>query len=312
MMNRVGVVGQGFVGGTMTKCLRGRGLTIETYDKFSAEKSTTKSIVDLVVSSDILFVCVPTPMKMSDGSCDTHIVDEVLGEISEAARNEAISLMEAGGKPEKKIAIIRSTVPPGTTESLQRKHPNIEIMFNPEFLREAHAENDFMNQTRIVLGGDLGKELLSRDPKGRQFGPMTQVALMYRKAFPEVPILNVSRSTAEMVKYMTNIFLATKVSLANEFYDICQTLRIDYDKAIQIAQYDERLGPSHWKTPGPDGDRGFGGHCLPKDLQALMATAKSRDVNPVVMKAVWDKNESIRRNRDWEEMEGRAVTDDRP
>ena len=72
-----------------------------------------------------------------------------------------------------------------------------------------------------------------------------------------------------MVKYLTNSFLATKVSFANEIYQVCEKLNIDYDKVVEYATLDDRLGKSHWNVPGPDGDFGFGGHCLPKDLSYL-------------------------------------------
>ena len=73
-----------------------------------------------------------------------------------------------------------------------------------------------------------------------------------------------------MVKYITNAFLATKVSFSNEMYELCKKLEIDYDKVIEYSKQDVRLGNSHWQVPGPDGDFGFGGHCLPKDLNALI------------------------------------------
>ena len=112
-----------------------------------------------------------------------------------------------------------------------------------------------------------------------------------------------------MVKYITNSFLATKVSFANEMYEICQYLEIDYDKVIEYAQYDERLGTSHWAVPGPDGDFGYGGHCFPKDVKALIHVAMEidSDIDPVMLKATDEKNNQVRANKDWLNMEGRAV-----
>jgi UDPglucose 6-dehydrogenase len=112
-----------------------------------------------------------------------------------------------------------------------------------------------------------------------------------------------------MVKYVTNCFLATKVSFANEMYEICQYLDIDYDKVIEYAQRDERLGYSHWMVPGPDGDYGYGGHCFPKDVKALISVAMELDSNvkPIILQAIDEKNNRVRNDRDWEQQKGRAV-----
>ena len=110
-----------------------------------------------------------------------------------------------------------------------------------------------------------------------------------------------------MVKYLTNAFLATKVSFANEIYQICGKLNVDYDKVVEYATLDNRLGKSHWQVPGPDGDFGFGGHCLPKDLSSLIHLAMSLDTETNVLNAVEETNDIVRKNRDWEQMKGREV-----
>ena len=110
-----------------------------------------------------------------------------------------------------------------------------------------------------------------------------------------------------MIKYLTNCFLATKVSFANEMYDICESLGIDYDKVIEYAKLDDRIGNSHWNVPGPDGDFGFGGHCLPKDLNAIIHISKKIKSTNNVIKAVLKTNDNKRNFRDWEKMKGRAV-----
>ena len=110
-----------------------------------------------------------------------------------------------------------------------------------------------------------------------------------------------------MVKYVTNTFLATKVSFANEIYEICNGLGLDYDKVIEYATFDKRLGKSHWAVPGPDGDFGFGGHCFPKDLSTLLRLAEDLETTDNVISAVEQTNYKVRINRDWEKMKGRAV-----
>ena len=179
------------------------------------------------------------------GECDLSILQAALQEINEVAQKTNLC----------KTIVIKSTIPPGTTDTLNTEYSNLAITFNPEFLTEANAVEDYKNQNRIIIGGDR---------------PHTsEVKRIFAKAFPKVPIIKTSATIAETIKYVTNTFLSMKVSYANEIYQLCGALGIDYDKVIEYARYDDRLGNSHWSVPGPDGDFGFGGHCFPKDIAAL-------------------------------------------
>ena len=110
-----------------------------------------------------------------------------------------------------------------------------------------------------------------------------------------------------MIKYFTNSFLATKVSFANEMYDLCLKLNLDYDKVVEYSVLDKRIGNSHLNVPGPDGDLGFGGHCFPKDLSALIKLSDDIGSINYLIKSVIKTNDTVRTNRDWEKMKGRAV-----
>ena len=110
-----------------------------------------------------------------------------------------------------------------------------------------------------------------------------------------------------MVKYFANCFLANKVSFANEMFEICKGLKIDYDKVVEYVKYDERIGYSHLNVPGPDGDLGYGGHCFPKDIGALISLAHDLNVQPRMLTATECKNNDVRTNRDWEKQVGRAI-----
>jgi UDPglucose 6-dehydrogenase len=139
------------------------------------------------------------------------------------------------------------------------------------------------------------------------------VKQVFQTAFPKVPLVKTSSTTAEMVKYVTNNFLTVKVAFANEMFQVCEALdksglNVDYDKVIEYAKYDSRLGSSHWSVPGPDGQPGFGGHCFPKDVNAMIDVAKSLGVKPTVLKSAWEKNLEVRSDKDWEKMAGRAVS----
>jgi UDPglucose 6-dehydrogenase len=168
------------------------------------------------------------------------------------------------------------------------------VCFSPEFLTEANSIEDFKNQTRIIIGGKGAKK----------------VKQMFRKPFPNIPIVVTKSETAEMVKYFINCFLATKVTFANQMYDICESSNIDYDKVCEYALLDKRIGSSHLAVPGPDGDRGFGGHCFPKDLSAIVYFAEQNNTFLDFLAQVGVSNSQYRNNKDWLEMKGRAVSED--
>jgi UDPglucose 6-dehydrogenase len=304
----IAVIGQGFVGGSLTTVFAERGFKVFTYDKagkiatlgsypvsrgggnFPAENVT--ELVNAVEAKDgfskVYFVCLPTPMY-EDGSADLSIVESVLKELASL--------------PGERIAVVKSTVPPGSVEMWNKKFAStgLRVIFNPEFLTEANAVDDMRNQNRIILGGP------------RPY--INTVKQVFQSAFPNVTLIKTSSTTAEMVKYFTNVHLAARVVLSCELWQICekldaQGLNIDYDKVKEYANYDKRLGGSHMSVPGFDGVPGARGHCFPKDLNALIAVAKSIGVTPSVMSGVWEKNLEVvpPDHRDWEKMVGRAIS----
>ena len=277
----IGIIGQGFVGNAVYQKFKNY-YNVLTYDL--QVKLCNSTIEEINKHCDIIFVCLPTPMSKS-GKCFTGIVENTLKDL------EVLASMDQT----EKIVVVKSTVPPGTTKKWNEQFKFITVVFNPEFLTEANAVSDYENQNRIILGGPR--------PASTTLKPI------FAKVFPKAKIIKTNSSYAEMVKYITNSFLATKVSFANEMYEICQYLEIDYDKVIEYAQYDERLGTSHWVVPGPDGDFGYGGHCFPKDVKALIHVAMEidSDIDPVMLKATDEKNNQVRANKDWLNMEGRAV-----
>lgn len=276
----IGIVGQGFVGNAVYQKFK------NYYDVLTHDKDDTKStstLENLTMLCDTIFLCLPTPMK-SDGSCDVSILETVLAQIDLLVDNYETT----------KSVVIKSTISPGTTKRWNDKYEALNIVFNPEFLTERNAVEDYDNQTRIILGG----------PRPTT----TELKQIFSKVFPKANIIKTDSTHAEMVKYLTNTFLSTKVSFANEIYQLCNKLNIDYDKVVEYATHDDRLGKSHWNVPGHDGDFGFGGHCFPKDLAAILhLTEELKTVNNVLC-ATQETNNNVRKNRDWEQMKGRAVS----
>lgn len=279
----LGIIGQGFVGSAVYEGMKSH-FNVFTFDING--KCTESSLFNLIEKVDTTFLCLPTPMKKS-GECDLSIVRNCLSQVD--------MIVKSLNKKEF-IVIIKSTIPPGTTEKLNRENENLNIVFNPEFLTEANAVEDYKNQNRIIVGGE------------RPYS--SRVKKIFEKAFPKVPIVKTSSTIAEMIKYVTNTFLATKVSFANEMFQICEGLNIDYDKVIEYARYDDRLGNSHWSVPGPDGDFGFGGHCFPKDVAALKYVADEMNISTTVLTSTLSKNSEVRTNKDWEKQIGRAVSEE--
>lgn len=282
-MEKIGVIGQGFVGSAVREGMKNY-YDVRTYDING--DCNEPSLDELISQVNETFLCLPTPMKKS-GECDLSIVKECLQNIS--------SIVEFYQK-ENFIVIIKSTIPPGTTEQLNKEFKFLHITFNPEFLTEANAVDDYKNQNRIIVGAD------------RPYS--SRVKQIFAKAFPKVPIIKTSSTIAETIKYVTNTFLAMKVSYANEISQLCGKLNIDYDKVIEYARYDDRLGNSHWSVPGPDGDFGFGGHCFPKDIAALTYVAKQLGVDTTMLEATMTKNVLVRTDLDWTRQVGRAVSKD--
>jgi UDPglucose 6-dehydrogenase len=246
MSYTVGIIGKGFVGGAMYENFKNVFNTL-VWD-IDETKRNVATFREFVETSDIVFVCVPTPMK-GDGSCDTFIVSSVIDDIAQIDR--------------RKYVVIKSTVTPGTTSRLA-SDIGMTIGFNPEFLTEANAHNDFRNQSLIVIGADdAGLATV-----------MTQLYYEFNTAVDNVAhVIQRTTKEAELFKYLANSFLATKVIFANEFKSLCDKVDVEYGRIAELAVLDKRLGHTHWRVPGPDGKYGFGGSCFPKDTSALLSYA---------------------------------------
>lgn len=287
-MNKVGVVGLGYVGGAIVSAYENKNLLdrLETYDINENTNRTCTSLSQLVERTDIIYVCVPTPMT-SAGECDVSIVESVVADIANIATD--------------KVIVIKSTVLPGTTERLQFVYNQNIVLFSPEFLTEANFKNDYMNQDIMLLGV----------PKDVDTNKVSLVMEEQMSAVNSVRMAKIVDATvAELYKYTANIFLAIKVSFANEMYNIAQGINVDWNDIKDILLEDKRMGKTHWNVPGPDGKYGFGGTCFPKDLSALIRFSQNKEIRIPLLQSVWNRNILIDRpERDWEELKGRAVRD---
>ena len=291
---KLGIIGNGFVGNAIAHAFIPF-MEVKIYDKDPNKCSGdgfTQGLCGVVNDSDVVFVCVPTPMKQ-DGTIDLSIVESVFEDI-QALRKPEI---------ESPVFVLKSTVVPGTTRRLKEKYPSLPIVFNPEFLTERHARFDFLNQSRTVLGfeTDISCSNESRASK--------KVKELYETRFSGNNFITTNYETAEMIKYFNNLFFAVKVSFMNEMKLVSDKIEnINWPKAVRGFVTDGRVGDSHLQVPGPDGKRGFGGSCFPKDINAFISFSDQLGLDLHVLKGAWNTNLVVRPEKDWEDLKGRAVS----
>ena len=281
---KIGVVGNGFVGGAVRNGFSpnvGCDAEVKVYDKNPTK--STHSLLEVVNDSDFVFISVPTP-SFEDGKINLQILDDCLRDISSMSTKQDT------------IFLIRSTIVPGTTRKLQNKYNTLNLVFNPEFLTERSANFDFINQSRFIVDGSIKN--------------VEKVSSLFRWRFGEtVSIIETDYESAEMVKYMTNTFLATKISFLNDMKILSEAVDAEWYDVLEGFIRDGRVGHTHLNVPGHDGKFGFGGSCFPKDIQAMIDFAEMFGLNPSVLKGAWEKNLEVRPEQDWKNLKGRAITD---
>ena len=259
---KTGIIGYGFVGKAMENGIK------DNVDIFLVDPILNTKISDLKdFLPEIIFICVPTPMN-EDGSQDLSIINLVLKEIEENSINSKI--------------VIKSTVLPDGIIEIEKLIP--DVIYNPEFLREKHAFEDFIRSEIIIFGG--------------QKDSANEIANFYKK---HTNCINSDYQftdliTASMVKYSINTFLSTKVIFFNQIFNIFKSLSNEknWEQFVKIISKDKRIGSSHLSVPGHDGRYGFGGACLPKDSSALINYASSIDESLTLLEKSVEINNSIR------------------
>jgi len=279
---KIGIVGNGFVGRATASLACGNIQSI-IYDKKSELCSPIGTKLAEVVACDLVFICVPTPMN-EDGSCHANIVESVVEDLCDA------------GCSKDKI-IIRSTVPVGTCKRLG-------VMFMPEFLTEKNWQEDTRQLRDWVIGFD---SRASRDSASIIYD-ILQNAHIYSIIKSKPSLTYSGTASAELSKYGRNSFLATKVSFFSELEEFCRKSQLDFEEVRKLICLDKRIGDSHSQVPGPDGKRGYGGTCFPKDVSSLFYQISEHDIESYIIEAVKARNIQVDRpEKDWENDKGRAV-----
>lgn len=279
---KIGIVGNGFVG-KATRLLENKHDTFITYDKSPELCTPLNTTLEHISRCDLIFVSVPTPMEMS-GKCHIGIVQSVVNELQSINPNSCI--------------IVRSTVPPGTCDALN-------CYFMPEFLTERNFETDFRECKEWIFG-------MPENPEQRFKELVTELFNNAHKAkcisHSPLRLTFIKNKEAEMIKYVRNTFLATKVSFFNEIEEFCTKSSIDYETVRKLSTSDERIGSSHSMCPGHDGLRGYGGTCFPKDIRSFLHEMKELNMESYIIQNSILRNEQMDRpNKDWVSNKGRSV-----
>ncbi|HTK05127.1 MAG TPA: hypothetical protein VL500_06075 [Candidatus Eisenbacteria bacterium] len=253
---KIAVMGVGWVGGALARWFDDAG-----YAPFRYDPPKGMGSLEELAAADIIFVCLPTPYDAAAGGFDLSFVREGVSAI-----------------PGNKVVVIKSTVLPGTTEALQKEFPQHRFLFNPEFLRQSTADEDLRRPDRQIVGTTEASA-----------GDADAVLAV----LPAAPFSRVTRATeAETVKYFGNCFLAMKVVFANQVFDVCRQLGIDYDLVKDCAAADPRIGESHLQVVH-DGYRGYGGSCFPKDMRAFIQLGDRIGVDLTLLKTCERLNQEI-------------------
>lgn len=259
---KIAIIGHGFVGKALESGLRDNVKTLIIDPIYNNNISSLSNFLP-----DIIFLCLPTPMN-EDGTQDISIVSKAIDEIKKLKLNS--------------IIVLKSTILPNHIAKILTN--NIDIVVNPEFLTEKNAFQDFIDSDLIILGG---KE------KCTSF-----VASFYTKntLCKTEEYVFTDEISASMLKYSINTFLATKVIFFNEVYNLLKNSgsKENWKNFISAISKDSRIGSSHMNVPGPDGRYGFGGACFPKDLNAFVNFANSKDVSLKLLETVIKINNNIR------------------
>lgn len=281
---KIGIIGNGFVG-KATKILKSKSINIFVYDIIpelcEPKNLTLKGLCELC---ELIFVSVPTPCN-KNGSCYLNILNTVIKDLK-----EYIDL-------NKKLIVIRSTVPPGTSDSLN-------CYFMPEFLTEKNFEKDFIENKDWIFG-------LKNTIQDDDF--IKKTTYLINESFKDGKIKHrninyLKNNEAEMVKLFRNNFLALKVSFSNEIEEFCKLKNINYENVRNQAVKDLRIGESHTNVPGHDGKRGYGGTCFPKDSKSLLHEMKKINMDSYIIKSMDERNDKIDRSQgDWKNDVGRTT-----
>ena len=306
------IIGAGFVGGTCYKVFHQlKNWDVQVHDLNPGESQLEQTFrnefedseinwadpegldaTDSIKSADLIFVALPTPMIKDTGECHIGIVESAIKEVRKVNQDSWIC--------------IKSTVPPGTTQEMYQKWGR--VCFNPEFLTEANALQDFRELRYQIIGSPHLMPGICDSVDNPIFDLYSDCRIQKLLNIDDAAVLDLHSTQAEMIKYMRNCYLATRLSFFNEMAQICDASGLDFVATKWWAGLDSRVG-QHYSEIDPE-EPEFSGSCLPKDVNALIFFMKSLGGSPTMLEAVWKKNLEVAKKKTWEGEVGRAVLED--
>lgn len=264
-MNLV-IVGNGFVGQAVHKSFEN---VADVSVRIVDPEYSTFTIVDACAGADVFFLCLPTPTKIN-GSCDFSLVERAIITIND--------------KTEDALIIVKSTIPPDDIHHLETMS-KMPLVYIPEFLRQESSFEDYLSPQMQVIGG-------------AQTAVAQSIQILNKSKCNKCPVYKTDVKTASLAKYAINSYLASKVVFMNELRDlhVAADTGTSFDYLTRIINADKRIGTSHMQVPGPDGEYGYGGECLPKDVNALLKYAKIMNVDLSMIQTANDTNKKIKRS----------------
>lgn len=277
-MKTIGIIGYGFVGKAVHAGFPNNPVLIR--DPLFPE---TAAISDLVAQCDVIFVCVPTPMRGDGGPVDLNIIALVLHELEASCKYQ----------DRHPIIVIKSTVPASALIAFGEL--NLRLTMSPEYLREKDAVQAFLHAELLVVGA-----------KDYDDGMRVVDLFETESVCDHCPYFIVDLPSAGIIKYMENTFLAMKVTFMNQWKAVHEATgsRVPWEKVVAAFHADSRCGRSHGQVPGPDGLHGYGGKCLPKDVAGAIHMARSLSQPLTLLEEVQAINDQIREKRDWLTIKG--------
>lgn len=250
---KIGIIGIGMVGSPLARYFQEIGGYARGKDIFLFDTDRAKRCSDAIGQANIVFLCVPTP-RSADGRADLSFLEDAIGRVGM-----------------RKIMVIKSTVPPGTTEYFQKRFPQHDFLFNPEFLTERRAWENTLHPDRQLVGWTQ---------KSKRAASQVLTLLPRAPVTAPSPELEITATEAELVKCAANVFLSRKVTFANAMFDLATHHGANYEHIRKGLASDPRIGSSHLDV-FHGGYRGYGGYCFIKDTDALVAHARELGLNHV-------------------------------
>ncbi len=264
MKTTFGVIGHGVVGKAHVKVWAEHVSDVKVHD---ADPIRSVNAFEETAACDYVFIAVPTNRRQGSYECDTDIMESVFKKLA--------ALPKCG------VVVIKSTVPLGFSGEMANLYQDLTIIHHPEFLTERCSLIDSFTPSRNLVGWN---------PQQKSMDAAKNFEELCKKRFPGVPVFVMPAAETEYVKLSMNVLWATKIGIFNELRRVADAAGLDWEQCREAMLSDGRVAHSHTNVPGHDGQRGFGGKCLPKDLANMMLGARRLGVDTPVMQAVWVRN----------------------